>query len=134
MVKIAMSSSEGSPIVIEYRDQIAIIRFPSNVLQKKEAEYFTCQFYDLSEQDIVGLLVDLSGCEYVSSEGLGATARYWKWCKDRKLGFAVLLPGKGSEVHNLFDLIGLTQMMGDAVQTTLEGAIQFARGEKPSKT
>jgi len=123
------SEAEAAPVVVEYRGGIAVFSFPSRAFQKKEAEYFSFLLDQLQKQGIHDYIVDLTECDYVSSEGLGATARCWKWCHDQKNGSmaVVLSSSSGNEVRNLFEIIGLSHMIGSAIQPTLDDAIIYVK-------
>jgi anti-anti-sigma factor len=110
-------------------DEIACIRFPQKIFQKKQAEEFRSALAELRGRKITRYVVDLSDGEYISSEGLGAIAQCWKWCHDEGNGqMAVVLPPRAdSEIRNLFDIIGLSRTIGSALQPTVEDAKKYIR-------
>ena len=111
------------------QDGVAVLRFPSHIFQKKESAALTSAFLDLQEKAITRCVLDLGLCEYVSSDGLGATAQCWKKCKEGKaIQMALVLPADPSaEVRNLFDIIGLSGAIGSALQPTVADAIAYVK-------
>jgi hypothetical protein len=83
----------------------------------------------LREKGLKRFVVDLSTCTYISSEGLTCTAACWKWCHDEGNGhMAAIIPqSPGNEVRNLFDIIGLSRMIGSALQPSLNQALKYLR-------
>jgi anti-anti-sigma factor len=122
-----MSNSETlhqRDVFAEVTGEVAVIGFVSRIFQKYEADDFRMLLNRLRARSIRQYVIDLSGCDYVSSEGLGATAQCWKWCHDEGNGrMAVVLPSQADhEVRNLFDIIGLSRTIGSAIQPTIDDA------------
>ena len=127
-----MSNSETlhqREVYAEVTGEVAVIGFASRIFQKYEADDFRLLLNRLRVRSISHYVIDLSGCDYVSSEGLGATAQCWKWCHDEGKGrMAVVLPSQPDhEVRNLFDIIGLSRTIGSALQPTVEDARAYLR-------
>lgn len=80
----------------------------------------------MREQGMRRLLLDLSTCQYICSEGLGAMAECWKWCKENDGAMAVVLPeGKTNNVRELFEITGLTTSMARGLHRSLEDAVAY---------
>jgi anti-anti-sigma regulatory factor len=73
------------------------------------------------------VILDFSRCSYISSDGLNTTAQFWKWCKKEKtVAIAIVaVDDKHNEIRNLFDIIGLSAMVGEALAPTVEKAVEF---------
>jgi len=71
----------------------------------------------LKSENKARFLIDLSGCEYISSEGLGAMSDLWKYCSGQPGGkLAILLSGDTSnDVRYLFETVGLTNLMREGL-------------------
>jgi anti-anti-sigma factor len=87
----------------------------------------------LRRKRLFGLVLDLSGCEYISSEGLSIIAGCWKWCRERRKGYmGVVLPrSTGNEVVNLFDITGLSRSIGSALQRSVRDAVRYLKKFSP---
>jgi anti-anti-sigma factor len=118
-------AGRASAIRVGCKEGVCVVSFPGKNLQKLEAEELLRATHQ--ESGVTRLVLDLSDCEYISSEGLGATARCWKLChEDGKGQMAVVLPSSPvSEVRNLFEIIGLSRMIGSAIQPTVNDAIAY---------
>lgn len=84
----------------------------------------------LQEQDVKRYVFDLSALTYISSEGLGTVASCWKWCRDEGRNGAmtvVLSSDPTNSVRNLFEIIGLSRMMGDAVLFSRSDAMAYLK-------
>ena len=85
--------------------------------------------HKLHAQDISGFVFDLTDCSYISSEGLGVLAAWWRFCHEQKKGsMVVVLPtAANNEVSNLFEIIGLSRMIGSAIQPTVKDALNYLK-------
>jgi anti-anti-sigma factor len=83
----------------------------------------------LRRKKLFNLVIDLSECEYISSEGLGIISGCWQWCQKKGKGYmGVVLPRTaGSEVVNLFDITGLSRAIGSALQRSVRDAITYLK-------
>ena len=55
------------------------------------------------------ILVDLSSLNYISSAGLGVFMSVLQDIENQKLGFVIF--GMNDKVHDVFDILGLTQLL-----------------------
>ncbi len=74
-------------------------------------------------------VIDLSATDYISSEALGTIAGCFNACAQQISGtLSVILPTEeNNEVRNLFDIIGLSRLMGSAIQTSRKDALLYIR-------
>ena len=79
------------------------------------------------------LILDLSGCEFISSEGLGIISACWQWCQEKGKGYmGVVLPrATDNEVVNLFDITGLSRSIGSALQRSVKDALAYLKAFSP---
>jgi hypothetical protein len=108
---------------------IAILQSVDASVMHFQAQEFNRIFDLLREQGFRRFVIDLSTCEYISSEGLTCTASCWKWCHDEGNGHmvAIVPQNPDNEVRNLFDIIGLSRMIGSALQPALTQAVKYLR-------
>jgi len=108
---------------------IAILQSVDASVMHFQAQEFNRIFDLLREQGFRRFIIDLSTCEYISSEGLTCTASCWKWCHDEGNGHmvAIVPQNPDNEVRNLFDIIGLSRMIGSALQPALTQALKYLR-------
>lgn len=109
------------------RKGIAVITFEGEDFQKPEAQRLLALLKRIAKKPSPRFIFDLSNCNYISSEGLGATARCWKWCHDDGNGkMAVVLPSEpDNEVRNLFEIIGLSRIIGSALRPSVDDAVGY---------
>lgn len=124
-------SREGDPplVEVECREGVAIVRFPSKMFQRAETEALQGKMEELFLRGVTTFIFDLGDCLYISSEGLGTTARYWKFCRDRHKGRMAVVMGEETdpEVQNLFEIIGLAAVIGSAVRPTVDDALKYLK-------
>ncbi|MBD3418622.1 MAG: hypothetical protein GF398_00745 [Chitinivibrionales bacterium] len=116
--------SAGSAITIAVKNGIAVLSFPDKVFQKRQAEAFKAYLAEARQHNF-RLILDLSDCAYISSDGLGATARCWKLCNEDNLGRMAIVfsDATDDEVRHLFEIIGLTRVVGAAIYPSVDEAI-----------
>jgi anti-anti-sigma regulatory factor len=114
---------------IRYRADVAIIKPVQNAFTHLQAAEFNRIFDLLRENNYRRFILDYSTCEYISSEGLTCTASCWKWCHEENNGHMVaIVPlDPSNEVRNLFEIIGLSRMIGSALQPTLPQALKYLK-------
>jgi anti-anti-sigma factor len=88
----------------------------------------------LRKKRLFNIVIDLSGCEYISSEGLGIISACRQWCQEKGKGYmGVVLPISGeNEVVNLFDITGLSRAIGSALQRSVKDAVTYLKNFHPS--
>ena len=114
---------------VTFDEDIAIICPVERAFMRFQAKEFD-RILDLLRKGATRrFIMDLSSCDYISSEGLASTASCWKWCYDDGHGHmaAVVSERPDNEVRNLFEIIGLSRMIGNALQPTLADAIKYLK-------
>lgn len=95
----------------------------------REAQEFDKLLDKLRLEKYRRFVINLASCDYVSSEGLGVIAACWNWCHDQNNGHMALVLSNdpANEVHNLFEITGLSRVIGSAIQPTLHDALNYIR-------
>ncbi len=111
------------------KGDVAIFKPVEKAISHIQAREFDRLFNLLRENGHRRFILDFSSCEYISSEGLTCTTLCWKWCHELGNGHMVAIVPKDpkNEVRNLFDIIGLSRMIGSAVQPTLPQALKYLK-------
>jgi hypothetical protein len=114
---------------VVYKNDVVILKPVAKAFSHFQAKEFDRIIEDLKESGIRRFILDYSSCEYISSEGLTCTAACWKWCHEEKNGHMVAIVPQDpkNEVRNLFEIIGLSRMIGSALQPTLPQALKYLR-------
>jgi hypothetical protein len=118
-----------SPLIsVDFDHEIVIMRPSVASLLKTETTELQALF-DLAIVRYTSFVFDLSHCDYICSEALGFIAHCWKWCSDKRHGkMAVILPqDEQNEVAKLFEIIGLSRILGSAINPTLPQSLRFIR-------
>jgi anti-anti-sigma factor len=112
---------------ISFEESIAVLRPLTNSFLKEQADEFKRIVERLTQRANTRLVLDLTGCEYISSDGLGAVAYCWRWCHVEGHGnmSVALSHAKENEVINLFDITGLTTTIGSALQANAHDAVNY---------
>jgi hypothetical protein len=127
-----MSIKEGivsQEFQIRYKDDVAILKPIEKTFTHLQAGEFNRIFDRLRKNEFRRFILDYSTCEYISSEGLTCTATCWKWCHEEGNGqmVAIVPLDPANEVRNLFEIIGLSRMIGSALQPTLPQALNYLK-------
>jgi|GEM_PF-1285432 len=126
-------SPEGIPasatIAVTMVDRIPILKPCARSFFSEQAKEFSRLVKSLRRKKQFFLVVDLSECDYISSEGLGIIAACRRWCEEKRRGAmgVVLPPDTDSEVVNLFDITGLSRSIGSALQRSVRDAIAYLK-------
>ena len=114
---------------IRYKAKVVIVKPVQKAFTHLQAGEFNRIFDLLREKNYRRFILDFSTCEYISSEGLTCTASCWKWCHEEGNGFMVaIVPlDPANEVRNIFEIIGLSRMIGSALQPTLPHALKYLK-------
>jgi anti-anti-sigma regulatory factor len=114
---------------INYNEDIAILVPHEKAFMRFQAKEFDRIFELLRKAGHHRFILDFSACDYISSEGLTSTASCWKWCHDEGNGHmaAIISQKPDNEVMNLFEIIGLSRMIGNALQPTLVDALKYMK-------
>lgn len=114
---------------VEFAESFPILRPFASIFLKDQVREFKRIIELFRGKKIDNLILDLSGCQYISSDGLGAISSCWKWCHDEGRGrmAVVLSREKGNEVINLFEITGISTTMGSAMQRTVKDALNYLK-------
>lgn len=132
MEKTSMSNDAeigSSAFQITFDEDIAIIHAVDRAFMRFQAKEFERILELLRKGSTRRFIVDFSSCDYISSEGLASTMSCWKWCHDDGHGHmaAVVSLHPDNEVRNLFEIIGLSRMIGSALQPTIADALKYLK-------
>jgi hypothetical protein len=114
---------------IRFKADVVIVKPVQKAFTHLQAGEFHRIFDLLRGNNFRRFILDYSTCEYISSEGLTCTASCWKWCHEEGNGHMVaIVPlDPANEVRNLFEIIGLSRMIGSALQPTLPQALKYLK-------
>jgi anti-anti-sigma factor len=110
-------------------DTVVVLKPHSDSFLKEQAYELARLVDQLYLTGCCRFVIDLCGCEHISSDGLGAVAKCWRECHEERRGtMAVSLSyAKDNEVINLFDITGLTTIIGSALQSSVQDAVNYLR-------
>jgi len=110
--------------------RIAILRPYDRAFLHAHATEYNRILDRLRDNGTPHFVLDLSGCDYISSEGISNVTRSWKLCYEENKGtMAVVVPqDTPGEIRNLFDLIGISRVLGTALQSSVEEGIKHLEG------
>jgi hypothetical protein len=116
-------------IRVSFDHEIAVLQPFNKALLALEGNELKTLFDTGIDNGVTQFVLDLSNAEYIASEALGAVATCWGCCNDGRKGrmAVVLSPDEHNEVRNLFDIIGLSRMIGSSIKTCLKDAINYLR-------
>ncbi len=127
---VSLASSIISVTIVE---SIPVLRPISPAFLSEQAAEFSRLVGLLRKKRLNDLILDLSTCENISSEGLGIIAACWQWCHEKGKGYmGVVLPrSSDSEVVNMFDITGLSRSIGSALQRSVRDAVRYLKAFSP---
>ena len=117
---MSASGTLASPIInVTIVEQIPVLRPVAQNFLGEQARELNRLVTLLRKKALCDLVLDLSACENISSEGLGMVSACWQWCHDMGKGcMGVVLPrDTENEVVNLV-FNGVTQDVGVYNSTT----------------
>jgi anti-anti-sigma factor len=114
---------------VTVENDIALLSPNESLFLGHQAKEMSTIIHKLFDQNITRYVFDLADCTYISSEGLGVFAAWWRFCHEQNKGaMVVVLPDSpNNEVANLFDIIGLSRMIGSAIQPTVKDALNYLK-------
>jgi hypothetical protein len=114
-------------------DSIPVLRPVDRFFFDKEAIEFNRLVKLLRKKRYFDLVVDLSGCQEISSEGLGMIASCWDRYQKKAAGYmGVVLPrATENSVVTLFDVTGLSRSIGCALQRRVADAVSYLKSFSP---
>ncbi|OGJ93792.1 MAG: hypothetical protein A2350_06525 [Candidatus Raymondbacteria bacterium RifOxyB12_full_50_8] len=114
------------------RDYSALI-VKDAVFIRHQAQAFKNLVRELAKKGKNNIILDMSGCEYISSEGLGAVAETWHGSRERGGLFCVVCQNKAeNEIRYLFDIIGFSVLLQGFIFDTLDDAIARVTNRPPA--
>ncbi len=132
-----MSNSDiGSKLYkISIENAIAVIHPLDRAFLHAQAKEFKRLLVDLRATGVAATILVLSLCDYISSEGISSITQGWKWCTEEGNGvLAVVVQNDAtSEVWNLFEIIGISRILGSSLQPTLAAAIAHVSAIIPAR-
>jgi anti-anti-sigma regulatory factor len=111
-------------IIVEDKTNFILFRIADGIFIREGVRELLEKVKPYREQGKSRFIIDFTGCDYISSEGLGAMSELWKYCKSQKNGKigVIFNPDPENDVRYLFDTIGLTTMMKDNIFVSTEEA------------
>lgn len=91
----------------------SLIKIHDRVFIRHQAKTFNVLVKEAMASGKSRFLVDMTSCEYISSEGLAAVAGLWHLCAEKSGAIvAIVCADDGAnEVRYLLDIIGLARLM-----------------------
>jgi anti-anti-sigma factor len=122
-------NAESSRFRVAVDKKTVVVSPREQVFMGREAQEFDKLLDRLRLKNYRRFVIDLASCNYVSSEGLGVIAACWNWCHDESNGrmALVLSNDPANEVYNLFEITGLSRVIGSAIQPSLQDALNYIR-------
>lgn len=113
-------------------EEIPVLKPLASRFYCEQADEFNRLVTLLRKKKLFNIIIDLSGCEGISSEGLGIISACRQWCQEKKKGIGVVLPrAVENEVVNLFDITGLSRTIGSALQRSVKDAVTYIKNFYP---
>jgi hypothetical protein len=120
-------ASSSAMFSVSFTKDIAVITPQDRAFLNSQIKEFSRIFEDLKAKNCNKFILDFSNSTYISSEGLSLTAQYWKWSSSQVHGgMAIVAEDNGeNEIRNLFEILGMSAMIGNALQASVEGAVEY---------
>lgn len=82
-------------------------------------------------ENVKRFLINYKSCQYISSEGLGCVAEFWRQCSEKEDFRMVSLFSAQpmNELLNFFEIIGLARVMEDHIFTGYDEAVNALKDE-----
>jgi len=113
-----LDSSKSLPIIESIaREGYTEIRVNNKVFLRDEAREFK-KITDIEiENNAHKFMVNFRSCQYISSEGLGCVADFWRKCTEEQgIVMVALFDNEPvNELLNFFEIIGLARVMEDHI-------------------
>jgi anti-sigma B factor antagonist len=114
-----MPSEQPLQIDVEQRDQLAVVRISGSATMERTEE-LKCSLFDVAQEPIQWIVLDLSELDFLCSEGLGAIVAAHAKCAHR--GGSVRLAGPTQSIQELLDVTKLSKLF--TVYLSVEDAVQ----------
>ena len=109
------------------RESYTEIRVNNKVFLRDEAREFKKVIDAQFEKNVRKFMVNFKSCQYISSEGLGCVADFWRRCtEDEGILMVALFDNEPvNELLNFFEIIGLARVMEDHIFMDVKPAEEF---------
>jgi len=103
------------------------IRVNNKVFLRDEAREFKKITDEEFGKNTHKFMVNFKSCQYISSEGLGCVADFWRKCsEDQGIAMVALFENEPvNELLNFFEIIGLARVMEDHIFMEIKPAEEF---------
>ena len=121
------NDSEGKKLDVVNRDDFLEVIVYSQAFLRDEAKEFQTLTREAIGKGLTKFLINFNDCQYISSEGLGCIAEFWRKCSENEDHTMVSLFNKKSvnELLNFFEIIGLARVMKGYIFTDYNKAQNF---------
>ena len=118
---------DGNKLEAIEQDGFLEIVVNSQAFLRDEAKEFQTLTGEAVLQGLTKFLINFNDCQYISSEGLGCIAEFWRKCSENEEHEMVSLFNKKSvnELLNFFEIIGLARVMKGYIFTDYTKAKNF---------
>jgi anti-anti-sigma factor len=120
--------SKQNLIEIKYRDAVVIAISREKAFLSEHAAELSKLLQQFSNKNTNRVILDLSNCSYMSSEGIGIIITFWKRYNIPGFRFAVVFPANpDDQFKSILEIASFDRFLGAAMHTSLENALQFVR-------
>ncbi|MFC1584871.1 hypothetical protein ACFL5V_04935 [Fibrobacterota bacterium] len=109
------------------QDGFLEIKISSKAFLRDEAKEFQLIVNEAMQRDVSRFLINFNDCQYVSSEGLGCIAEFWRKCSEKEniTMVSVFSDKPVNELLDFFKIIGLARVMKEHIFTDYNKAREF---------
>ncbi|MFP4418027.1 MAG: STAS domain-containing protein [Fibrobacterota bacterium] len=109
-------------------DNIIVIRPLRAIFAGEQVREFFLFFQSYKNQPDHRLILDISQCDYASSEALGAITSCWQWHQKDNRRFALVVPSTSDNyIAELLSISNLDHTMGETIQKSMQAALAHMR-------
>jgi|GEM_PF-6489250 len=122
-----LPQDEKSVLVSSKKTGFTEILIGKRVFLREEVHQFQGLISRALNDGETRFLINFHDCQYISSEGLGAVAEFWRTCSESEhLKMVALFKHEPvNELLSFFEIIGLTRVMDGHVFTHPQSAREF---------
>jgi hypothetical protein len=109
------------------KDGFFEINIKSQTFLRDESQQFQLMVKNAYSKGYTKFLINFGDCQYISSEGLGCVAEFWRECRENEKCLMVSTFNKKpeSQLLNFFEIIGLARIMKGFIFTDYKKAKNF---------